>query len=160
MARDGIMWSMREPDYLTAAESAARLGISLRTARRRIADGSLPSVRIGHAVRIPAAALDLPPAGRAGAAAREAVVRYATDVHEDRAAYIARWNASHWPDTFERTLERRRRAFDRLDAIRATTRPPSGPHDTVDAILDAVRDEFGSRFDWIIAGLPEPPEES
>jgi hypothetical protein len=43
-------------------------------------------------------------------------------------------------------LERRRRALDRLDAIRATTRPPSGPHDTVDAILDAVRDEFGERL--------------
>jgi hypothetical protein len=57
-------------------------------------------------------------------------------------------------------LERRRRAFARLDAIRATSKPPSGPHDTVDAILDAVRDEFGARFDWIIAGLPEPPEET
>ena len=34
----------------------------------------------------------------------------------------------------------------RLDAIRATTKPPSGPHDTVDAILDAVREEFGARL--------------
>jgi hypothetical protein len=57
-------------------------------------------------------------------------------------------------------LERRRRAFGRLDAIRATSKPPSGPHDTADAILDAVREEFGARFDWIIAGLPEPPEEA
>ena len=81
------------------------------------------------------------------------------DASDDRAAYVARWNADHWPDTYERMLERRRRAFDRLDAIRATTKPPSGPHDTVDAILDAVREEFGARFDWIIAGLPEPPEE-
>jgi excisionase family DNA binding protein len=151
---------MHEPDYVTAAEAAARLGISLRTVRRRIADGSLPSVRIGRAVRIPAAALELPVARPTGAAIREAVAPYATDADEDRAAYVARWNAAHWPDTFERMLERRRRALDRLDAIRATTKPPSGPHDTVDAILDAVREEFGSRFDWIIAGLPEPPEES
>jgi excisionase family DNA binding protein len=151
---------MHEPDYLTAAEAAARLGISLRTTRRRIADGSLPSVRIGRAVRIPAGALELPVTRPTGAAVREAVAPYATDADEDRAAYVARWNAAHWPDTFERMLERRRRALDRLDAIRATTKPPSGPHDTVDAILDAVREEFGSRFDWIIAGLPEPPEES
>jgi excisionase family DNA binding protein len=151
---------MHEPDYVTAAEAAARLGISLRTVRRRIADGSLPSVRIGRAVRIPAGALELPVARPTGAAVREAVAPYATDADEDRAAYVARWNAAHWPDTFERMLERRRRALDRLDAIRATTKPPSGPHDTVDAILDAVREEFGSRFDWIIAGLPEPPEES
>ena len=151
---------MPEPDYLTAAGAAARLGISLRTARRRIADGSLPSVRIGRAVRIPAAALNLPAARPASAAAHEAVAPYATNADEDRAAYVARWNASHWPDTFRRMLERRRRALDRLDAIRARSKPPSGPHDTVDAILDAVRDEFGSRFDWIIVGLPESPEES
>jgi excisionase family DNA binding protein len=149
---------MREPDYLTASEAAARLGISLRTVRRRIADGSLATVRIGRAVRIPAAALDLPVARARGKAAREAVAPYTADVDEDGGAYIARWNAAHWPDTWERMLERRRRAFDRLDAIRATTKPPSGPHDTVDAILDAVREEFGARFDWIIAGLPEPPE--
>jgi len=151
---------MSEPEYLTAAGAAARLGISLRTVRRRIADGSLASVRIGHAVRIPAMALDLPVAHPAGTAAREAVAVYATDADDDRAAYVARWNAAHWPDTHERMLERRRRALDRLDAIRARSKPPSGPHDTVDAILDAVRDEFGSRFDWIIAGLPESPEES
>lgn len=149
---------MREPDYLTASEAAARLGISLRTVRRRIADGSLATVRIGRAVRIPAAALDLPVARAPGTAAREAVAPYAAVTDEDRAAYIARWNAAHWPDTWERMLERRRRAFDRLDAIRATTKPPSGTHDTVDAIVDAVREEFGARFDWIIAGLSEPLE--
>jgi excisionase family DNA binding protein len=137
---------MSEPDYLTAAEAAGRLGISLRTARRRIADGSLPSVRIGRAVRIPAAALDLPVARPTGAVLGEAVVPYATDADEDRAAYVARWNANHWPDTFERMLERRRRALDRLDAVRATTRPPSGPHDTVDAILDAADREWDERI--------------
>lgn len=153
--------TMPEPDYLTAAKAAARLGISLRTVRRRIADGSLPSVRIGRAVRVPVAALDLPVArAAAGAPAREAVAPYAAEPDEDRAAYVARWNAAHWPDTFERMLERRRRALDRLDAIRASSKPPSGPDDTVDAILDAVREEFGARFDWIIAGLPEPPEEA
>lgn len=137
---------MPEPDYLTAAEAATRLGISLRTTRRRIADGSLPSVRLGRAVRIPAAALALPAARPAGTAAREAVAPYATDADEDQAAYVARWNHSHWPDTWDRMLERRRRAFGRLDAIRAGTKPPSGPHDTVDAVLNVVRDEFGARL--------------
>jgi excisionase family DNA binding protein len=151
---------MPEPEYLTAAEAAARLGISLRTTRRRIADGSLPSVRIGRAVRIPAAALDLPVARPAGTAVREAVAPYVTGVTDDQAAYVARWNSEHWPDSWDRMLERRRRAFDRLDAVRAASKPPSGPHDTVDAILDAVREEFGARFDWIIAGLPESPEEA
>jgi excisionase family DNA binding protein len=144
------MSSMPEPDYLTATEAAARLGISLRTTRRRIADGSLPSVRIGRAVRIPAAALELPVERPAGAGVREAVAPYATDADEDRVAYIARWNASHWPDTFERMLERRRRALERLDAIRARTKPPSGPHDTVDAILDAADREWDERIDSIL----------
>ena len=152
------MWAMRDPDYLTATEAASRLGISLRTVRRRIADGSLPSARIGRAVRIPVAALDLPVARPGGSAAREAVTPYATDADGDRAAYVARWNSANWPDTFERMLARRRRAFDVLDAIRTRSKPPTGPHDTVDAILDAVRDEAEARFDWIIAGLPEPPE--
>ena len=137
---------MRDPDYLTATEAASRLGISLRTVRRRIADGSLPSARIGRAVRIPTAALDLPVARPGGSAAREAVAPYATDTDGDRAAYVARWNSTHWPDTFKRMLARRRRAFDVLDAIRARSKPPSGPHDTVYAILDAVRDEFGERL--------------
>jgi excisionase family DNA binding protein len=55
MACRGIVIHMTDPEYLDVAEVAARLGISLRTVRRRIADGSLPSVRIGRAVA------DLPP---------------------------------------------------------------------------------------------------
>ncbi|MCU0477815.1 MAG: excisionase family DNA-binding protein [Chloroflexi bacterium] len=144
---------MGEPDYHSAAEAAARLGVSLRTVRRRIADGSLPSVRIGRSVRIPAVALDLPAARPVPGAAREAVAPYTASADEDRAAFIARWNAAHWPDTYERMLERRRRAFDRLDAIRARTKPPSGPHDTVDAILDAADREWDERID---AMLPSP----
>ena len=144
---------MGDPVYLSAAEAASRLGISLRTVRRRIADGSLPSVRIGHAVRIPADALELPVARGPEPAAREAAAPYRPDADEDRAAYVAGWNAAHWPDTFERILDRRRRAFDVLDAIRARSKPPSGFRDTVDAILDAVRDEFGDR---LVDYLPPP----
>lgn len=146
---------MGEPEYLNAVEAAERLGISLRTVRRRIADGSLPSVRLGRAVRIPVSALDLPVSRPAPSAAREAAAPYAARADEDRAAFVARWNADHWPDTYERMLERRRRAFARLDEIRARTKPPSGPHDTVDAILDAVREELGERLlDYL------PPKDS
>lgn len=142
---------MSEAEYLTAAEAAARLGISLRTMRRRIADGSLPSVRIGRAVRIPAAALDLPAARPAGLASREAVAPHAAGDEEDRAAYVGRWNAAHWPDTWERMLERRRRAFATLDAIRATTKPSSGPNDTADAILEAADREWDERIEAMLA---------
>jgi predicted nucleic acid-binding OB-fold protein len=52
-------------------------------------------------------------------------------------------------------LERRRRAFASLDEIRARTKPPSGPHDTAGAILEAVREEFGARLlDYL------PPQDS
>ena len=145
--------TMSNADYLSAGEAAVRLGISLRTVRRRIADGSLPSARIGRAVRIPAAAIELPTAAPPGQSSREAVAPYVTDAEGGPAAYVMRWNAAHWPDTFERMLDRRRRAFDVLDAIRARSKPPSGPSDTVDAILDAVRDEFGDR----LAGYLPPP---
>jgi excisionase family DNA binding protein len=154
MALHGIIRPVTDPDYLTAAEAASRLGISLRTVRRRIADGSLPSARIGHAVRIPAAALDLPVARPREAAAREAAAPYQQDADEDRAVYVARWNAAHWPDTFDRMLARRRRAFDILDEVRARSKPPSGPHDTVDAILDAADREWDERID---AMLPPGP---
>ncbi len=143
---------MSDPDYLDATEVAARLGISLRTVRRRIADGSLPSVRIGRAVRIPASVLQLPVARTAPAAAREAAAPYAAGgAGEDRAAYAARWNADHWPDTYERMLERRRRAFATLDAVRARTKPPSGPHDTVDAILEAADREWDERIEAMVS---------
>jgi len=145
---------MSDPEYLGAAEAAERLGISLRTVRRRIADGSLPSVRLGRAVRIPVSALELPVSRPASSAAREAAAPYAAGADEDRVAFVARWNAEHWPDTYERMLERRRRAFERLDEIRARTKPPGGPHDTVDAILEAADRDWDER---IASMLPPAP---
>ena len=142
---------MEESSYLTAAEAAERLGISLRTVRRRIADGSLASVRIGSAVRIPASAL--PQAEERPTAAREAVAAYSRSESDE--AYIARYNREHWPFTYERMLARRREAFAELDRLRKLTKPPSGPHDTVDAILNQVRDEFGAR---LLQYLPPAPE--
>jgi len=148
---------MDETTYLSAAQVAERLGISLRTVRRRIADGTLPSLKVGGAVRIPASALAIPeaaPPRAPGHAAREAAVAYGTPRESDE-AYIRRWNREHWPDSWERMLERRRQAFERLEEARKQTRPPSGPHDTVDAILNEVRDEFGQR---LLAFIPEREE--
>jgi excisionase family DNA binding protein len=142
---------MEEATYLTAAQAAARLGISLRTVRRRIADGSLPSVKIGGAVRVPVSALEPPP--RPQVAAREAAVAYGSETDE---AYIRRWNREHWPDSWERLLERRRWAFAELERLSKLTKPPSGPHDTVDAMLNQVRDEFGAR---LLQYLPPAPKD-
>lgn len=151
---------MNEPTYLSAAQVAERLGISLRTVRRRIADGTLPSLKIGGAVRIPASALEIPDASAStsvGHALREAATPYESE-HESREEYIRRWNKEHWPDSWERMLERRREGFRQLAEARKRTRPPSGPHDTVDAILNQVRDEFGARLLQFIPERKEPVE--
>ncbi len=135
---------MDETRYLTAAEVAERLGISLRTVRRRIADGTLPAVRIGGAVRVPASALEVAePETSTGA--REVVAPYGTapDAGEDR---VRRWNREHWPDTWDRMLERRREAIAEILELSKLGQPPSGPHDTADAILNEVRDAFGARL--------------
>ena len=145
---------MDETRYLSAKETAERLGISLRTVRRRIADGTLPSVKIGGAVRIPASGLE-PLAPTVGpSAARDAAASYATE-RQSREAFIRRWNRDHSPDTYERMLDRRREGFADLEEARKRTKPPSGPHDTVDAILNQVRDEFGAR---LLQFIPERKE--
>jgi excisionase family DNA binding protein len=145
-----------EPQYLTAKETAARLGISLRTVRRRIADGSLASFRIGGTVRIPASALE-PPEAHVRLAAREAAVSYGSDADaEDKERYIREWNRAHWPDSWDRMLARRRQAFAELERLSRLTKPPSGPHDTVDAMLNQVRDEFGQR---LLQYLPPAPDD-
>ncbi len=52
-------------------------------------------------------------------------------------------------------LERRREGFADLEEARKRTKPPSGPHDTVDAMLNQVRDEFGAR---LLQFIPERKE--
>ena len=109
---------MDETRYLSAAEVAQRLGVSLRTIRRRIADGTLTSVKIGGAVRIPVAALE--PASAGVTAAREVAAPYGTE-RESREDYIRRWNRDHWPDSWEMFLGRRRPAFAELEALAKLT---------------------------------------
>lgn len=101
-----------------------------------------PSVGPGEAggVAVPRAA---------GHAAREAAGPYGIARESDE-AYIRRWNREHRPDSWDRMLERRQ-SFERLEEARKQTRPPSGPHDTLDAILKQVRDELGQRALAVIA---------
>jgi excisionase family DNA binding protein len=150
-----MMPDMDEQAYLTARETAERLGISLRTVRRRIADGSLPSIKIGGAVRIPVSALE-PAEARAPRAAREAAASYGSETEaEEKERYVRRWNREHWPDSWDRMLDRRRHAFAELARLSMLTKPPSGPHDTVDALLAQEREEFGAR---LMQFIPEARE--
>ena len=119
--------TMNDRPYRTASEVALELGVSLRTVRRWVADGRLPATRVGRSVRIPTDAY-----------------RQAPRVGEVAADYVARSIASAWPDTPERIAEQRRTAADLMDRLAAQGRPSTGPSDTADALLDAVRDEFGA----------------
>jgi len=44
-------------EFVSMSEAAAALAVSERTIRRRVKDGTLPSVRLGRLVRIPASGL-------------------------------------------------------------------------------------------------------
>ncbi len=44
--------------YLTYRDVAEALGISVATAKRHVASGDIPAIKIGSVVRIPASALD------------------------------------------------------------------------------------------------------
>lgn len=119
--------TMKDRSYRTAAEVASELGVSLRTVRRWVADGRLPATRVGRSVRIPADAY-----------------RDALRVGEVAASYVAGDLGTAWPDTPERLAKQRRRAAALMDRLAARGRPAAGPSATADAILDAVRDEFGT----------------
>ena len=56
--------SIVEPSFLSVAEAARTLGLSEDTIYRRVADGSLPTLRLTEngAIRIPRTALDESPA--------------------------------------------------------------------------------------------------
>lgn len=49
---------MLDPEFYSPAEAAARLNVSTKTLRRRISDGTIPAVRIGRLIRVPASALE------------------------------------------------------------------------------------------------------
>ena len=61
------MWMEIEQEAFSAAEVAAKLGVSDMTVRRWIRSGQLPSFKVGSARRVPRTALDelMRPTGRA-----------------------------------------------------------------------------------------------
>ena len=145
--------AMSDRPYRTATEVALELGVSLRTVRRWVADGSLRATRVGRSVRIPVDAYreaSLPSSTGAvpGIEGRSPASRRVGEVAAD---YSAGRMAATWPDTPERLAEQRRHAAALMDRLAARGRPASGPSDTADAILDAVREEFGA------AGGPRLP---
>lgn len=44
-------------EFIPPTDVADRLGVSVKTVRRRIADGTIPAVRVGRLIRIPADAI-------------------------------------------------------------------------------------------------------
>ena len=140
----GIVWhhyGMNDCQYRTAAEVARELGVSLRTVRRWIADGRLPATRVGRAVRIPVDAYrQMVPYG---GSVIEHPSRESRRIAEVAAGYSSATVAPNWPDTPERLSAQRRNAAALMDRLAARGRPASGPADTADALLDAVREEFG-----------------
>lgn len=106
------------PD-LTVAEAAVAAGVSERTMRRWIREGRLTDCyKVGGRVRIPDRAI------------REAAVPYGTTANDQKV---------HRSPTDAEFL-RARRAFERIDEIRARGRPPSGPDDTAVAYIREWRD--------------------
>lgn len=41
-----------DPIYFSVSQAAQRLGVSKKTLRRRISDGTIPAVRVGRLIRI------------------------------------------------------------------------------------------------------------
>ena len=117
-------------------ETARLLGVSERTVRRWLRDGRLTGYRVGNRVRIPDRAL------------REAARPYGTAMDEglqtlpDGEDPLIAWLTGP-----ERLRERRRRAARLMDEIRARTKPPSGPDDTVEAYIRQDRAERDARWD-------------
>lgn len=46
------------PPYVSAHQAAALLGVNVKTIYAAIKDGTMPSLRVGRTVRIPAAAFE------------------------------------------------------------------------------------------------------
>lgn len=143
---------MNDRPYRTAAEVALELGVSLRTVRRWVAGGRLRATRVGRSVRIPVDAYRdaAMPSSASAEPAIEGRSPGSRRVSELAAGFPGERLTTAWPDTPERLAEQRRHAATLMDRLAARGRPPSGPSDTADAVLDAVREEFGA------AGEPPP----
>ncbi len=137
---------MIDRPFLTAAEVARELGVSLRTVRRWVADGRLAATRVGRSVRIRAdcyrdVVAESPGGASPGSDRRP---RPSGRLGELAAGYSAGLTAQGWPDSAARLAEQRRNAAALMDRLAAQGRPAAGPSHTADAILDAVREDLGA----------------
>ena len=115
------------PD-LTVAEAARAAGVSERTMRRWIRDGRLAGCyKVGGRVRIPERAIREAAEPYGGATESKSPI-------EDRSVLDSPARARAFQ------LKRARLAFEEIDQILATMKPPSGPDDTVAAYIRHERD--------------------
>jgi excisionase family DNA binding protein len=127
------------------AAAARILGVTERTVRRWLREGRLAAVKVGGRVRISDTAI------------REAVAPYGSGSADAAGGTEPTGSARPvdplmaWlTDPVRRAEARRLRleaAARAMDEIRARSKPPSGPHDTAEALVRAVRDEQDARWD-------------
>jgi excisionase family DNA binding protein len=128
---------------MDVSDVARLLRVSERTVRRWLRDGRLAGYKVGGRVRIPERAV------------REAATGYGTDAASaDEAAGRPAGRPADpvvaWLTSPERLRERRERAARVMDGIRATTKPPGGPDDTVEAYIREMRAEQDAKADRIL----------
>ncbi len=124
---------MTDLDVSAAAET---LGISERTVRRWLRDGRLEGYKVGGRIRIPESAV------------REVAAPYAGEAPPPTSRFDA---LVAFIDDPVRKAEARRRRFERAarlaDEVRARSKPPSGPDDTVEAYIREARGEIDANWD-------------
>lgn len=112
---------------LTVAQAAKAVRVSERTMRRWIREGRLAGCyKVGGRVRIPARAI------------QEAAEPYGSTEAQLPVDELSVMDSPARARKFE--LIRARLAFEEIDRIRATMKPPSGPDDTAVAYIRDLRD--------------------
>lgn len=124
------------------------LGVTERTVRRWLREGRLAAVKVGGRIRIPDSAIReaaAPYGSDAGAAGSESRLAGSDAAPADP---LIGWLAGPTRQMEARRL-RLEAAARTMDEIRARSKPPSGPHDTAEALVREVRDERDERADRI-----------
>jgi excisionase family DNA binding protein len=123
------------------AEAARAAGVSERTMRRWIRDGRLAGCyKVGGRVRIPERALHDAAEPYGGA------IEMKAPSDGVKVRHIS-----------EAQLRRAKLAFERIDRILASARPPSGPDDTAEAYIRQGRDEQDAKWDRLLGFEPDDP---
>jgi excisionase family DNA binding protein len=127
------------PD-LDVADTARLLGVSQRTVRRWLRDGRLAGYRVGRRIRIPEQSVReaVAPYGSAGSPADVSGTtdRLLSHLFDRQRLRELRWT-------------RRGAAARLMDEIAARGKPASGPDDTAEALIRAVRDEREQKWDGV-----------